>query len=743
MDKERIVSILSKIPKEILIKCAEKLEIGIFAKTKNPLELELEKLTKSLTDPDLEDLESVMKRIREIKELLKHKASSRSKGPSFLIIPGAVYYDSLGVKYFSITLKDMFTPYELLGISEGAYLDTIKKAYREQIRLYHPDKGGTAEDFRQINEAYAKLSNNPGKSFPKQEYKRTIRQLHTILKNNTLAQLDLILIYLGIPSNTLNKNDLYVEDNFADDKDYMFTKEYKDLKNQKLIQIRDIVKARTASSSKSDCVSRSKVSLRDYQIKAIRFINDSTQKSLLVVHGTGTGKTLTALTASQCYLDANPNDKVLVISPASLTGNFAKEMGKYGGKLSSKYSFYSFTKFTSLNKGSYKTPFDMYYEDEIEAFRDLHPDDSSDEIRYMMSKHFNEDVRNSTAFNDYKKRANEINIRDLYNCNNTMLIIDEAHNMRNMGAAYEAVLKCVMQCKKLLLLTATPFVNNLHDFTPLINMIYRDENILKKGNRNKIPLKITSEDKYFKALETIYDHLRGKVTFLNEKTSEDFPTVKMHKKEIDMTPDFFEKYRKALVADRKFGDAPEVFYNGFRRAVNAVGAEEYLNQKLDIILKLVGEGRQTLVFTNWVEAGVEVLTQAFQEKDISYLVISGEVLANTRLEIVEKFNNKRVQVLIITLAGSEGLDLKEVRDVIILDPVWNPAVMEQIIGRAVRYRSHANLPLEERKVDVYSLILKTPPDAEVPSGDEILYAFIYEKRKQLNDVEKMLKNASI
>jgi SNF2 family DNA or RNA helicase len=360
-----------------------------------------------------------------------------------------------------------------------------------------------------------------------------------------------------------------------------------------------------------------------------------------------------------------------------------------------------------------------------------------------MSKHFNEDVRNSTAFNDYKKRANEINIRDLYNCNNTMLIIDEAHNMRNMGAAYEAVLKCVMQCKKLLLLTATPFVNNLHDFTPLINMIYRDENILKKGNRNKIPLKITSEDKYFKALETIYDHLRGKVTFLNEKTSEDFPTVKMHKKEIDMTPDFFEKYRKALVADRKFGDAPEVFYNGFRRAVNAVGAEEYLNQKLDIILKLVGEGRQTLVFTNWVEAGVEVLTQAFQEKDISYLVISGEVLANTRLEIVEKFNNKRVQVLIITLAGSEGLDLKEVRDVIILDPVWNPAVMEQIIGRAVRYRSHANLPLEERKVDVYSLILKTPPDAEVPSGDEILYAFIYEKRKQLNDVEKMLKNASI
>lgn len=595
MNDEIIIRILEKIPKELLIKCVEQL---IYKK--NPLELELEHLIKSLTDPNLEDFDLVMKRIKEIKEQLKN------------------------------------------------------------------NQGGSGR--------------------------------------------------VGKPG----------------------------------------------------CIERSKVPLRDYQIKAIQFINNPSQKSLLVVHGTGTGKTLTALTATQCYLDANPNDKVLVISPASLTSNFSKEMTKYGGRLSTQYSFYSFTKFTSLNKGAYKTPFDMYYEDEINAFRDLHPDENSDELRLLMEKYFNGikkrdevtegwdkvEFRQSgsniggkyepkTEYGIYKKRANEINIRDLYDCHNTMVIIDEAHNLRNMGTRYEAVFKCVAQSKKLLLLTATPFVNNLHDFTPLINLLYRDENILKKGSRNKIPLKIASEDKYFKALETIYSHIKGKVTFLNEKTSSDFPQVKIHKKEINMTPDFFEKYEKALVADRKFGDAPEVFYNGFRRAVNSVGAEEYLNQKLDIILELVGEGRQTLIFTNWVEAGVNVLEQAFDENDISYLVISGEVIANTRLDIVEKFNKKKVQVLIITLAGSEGLDLKEVRDVIVLDPVWNPAVMEQIIGRAVRFKSHNNLPISERKVDVYNLILKTPENADIPSGDEILYAFIYEKQKQMDDVHKMLKNASI
>lgn len=495
--------------------------------------------------------------------------------------------------------------------------------------------------------------------------------------------------------------------------------------------------------SKNDCISRSKVPLRDYQIKTIKFINDPAKKSLLVVHGTGTGKTLTALTASQCYLDSHPNDRVLVISPASLTGNFEKEMKKYGGKISEKYSFYSFTKFTSLNKGSYITPFDMYYNNEIEAFKDLHPDDTNEELRYMLSKHFNEEVKNTSEFEKYKKEANEINIRDLYDCNNTMVIIDEAHNMRNMGTQYDAIFKCVIQAKKLLLLTATPFVNNLHDFVPIINMLYKDENILKKKSRSMIPQKITSEEKFQKTLRIIYDFLQGKVTYINDKTSDFFPSVNIIKKDIDMTPSFFKKYEKAIVTDRKFGDAPEVFYNGFRRAVNAVGAEEYLNQKLDIMLELIREGRQTLVFTNWIEAGVDVLKTALNENDISYLVISGEIPASTRINIVEKFNSKRVQVLIITLAGSEGLDLKEVRDVIILDPVWNPAVMEQIIGRAVRYKSHMNLPLSERKVNVYNLILKTPSDAEIPSGDEILYTFIYEKQKTLNEVSKILKQASI
>jgi len=55
----------------------------------------------------------------------------------------------------------MKNPYAVLGISPGAGLDEVRKAYRELAKKYHPDKhtdnplSGLAEEkFKEINEAY-------------------------------------------------------------------------------------------------------------------------------------------------------------------------------------------------------------------------------------------------------------------------------------------------------------------------------------------------------------------------------------------------------------------------------------------------------------------------------------------------------------------------------------------------------------------------------------------------------------
>lgn len=48
--------------------------------------------------------------------------------------------------------------YEDLGLSKDAGPDEIKKAYRSLARTHHPDKGGDAEKFKKVQEAYETLS---------------------------------------------------------------------------------------------------------------------------------------------------------------------------------------------------------------------------------------------------------------------------------------------------------------------------------------------------------------------------------------------------------------------------------------------------------------------------------------------------------------------------------------------------------------------------------------------------------
>ena len=67
---------------------------------------------------------------------------------------------------------------------------------------------------------------------------------------------------------------------------------------------------------------RSQKKLRSYQKNVVRFMKQHNR--LFVFHKMGTGKTLTAVTVSQSYLDQYPHHKVIVISPTTqrfLTSN--------------------------------------------------------------------------------------------------------------------------------------------------------------------------------------------------------------------------------------------------------------------------------------------------------------------------------------------------------------------------------------------------------------------------------------
>jgi len=50
-----------------------------------------------------------------------------------------------------------FDPYEILGIARGASKEVIKKSYREQMKLYHPDR------VAHLGEALKELANQKAK----------------------------------------------------------------------------------------------------------------------------------------------------------------------------------------------------------------------------------------------------------------------------------------------------------------------------------------------------------------------------------------------------------------------------------------------------------------------------------------------------------------------------------------------------------------------------------------------------
>ena len=439
----------------------------------------------------------------------------------------------------------------------------------------------------------------------------------------------------------------------------------------------------------ANCVKRSNLELRDLQIKVVEYME--IYDGFLVVHGTGCGKTLTSLACSQCYLDKYPERGVVFVGPASLTSNFKKEMKAYGVKNTKKYDFYSYDKFLIENNA-----------------------------------------------------GRPVSLK------NKFLIVDEAHNIRNPKSLKSiALVNAALQADKRLLLTATPFVNSMTDFIPLINMIYGKMIV---GTKSQFYSKVVDEwlgkEVNAESLATFRYLLQDKVDMVDCKNKEDFPERIDNYVDVPMTEDYYDKYVKLVTGEGIYDiifSEPKRFYHGYRRAVNKTG-KEYFSRKIETAVPIFKKGK-SIIFTNWVEFGIDPIKEALDKNGITYTVFSGDVPVEQRQQIVNDFNNNMFNVLILTRAGGEGIDLKGVRSVVVLDPTWNDAGLQQVIGRAIRFRSHAHLPIEERNVNVYFMMLTKPEtiseEDAYASGDKILYAIIEKKKKISAVLLELLKDLSI
>lgn len=432
------------------------------------------------------------------------------------------------------------------------------------------------------------------------------------------------------------------------------------------------------------CTKYETVKLKPHQKHICNYVKHYNIKGLLLFHSVGSGKTITAITILRCLLQKNNNYKIFVLTPTSLIDNFKKEIIKL------KINF-------------------------------------NDENMKIYS--------HQTFVNKIKKNGEQF-------CKNAIILIDEAHNFKTKdGINIEYLFKGTKIASKVILLTATPIHNRIEEFINLYAMISRKEDDIKKLQKQFI----------FYTNEELLRLLKNKISYFKNEDVNDYPSVTYQNVQFNMTSKYYKLYKR--IEDNEIEKTSNifnsnnltVFLNGIRRAIN------YIDQTVDtpkiewVINYIKKNDEKILIYSNWIKSGMRLIQERLDDLDIKWVEVNGSMSKLQRQNSVMNYNTNKIKIIFISSAGSEGLDLKETRSVIILEPHWNNEKIKQVVGRAVRYKSHEKLLPKDRHVNIYNLILKKPKynKDNLPSADEYLIKMSNEKEKKIIDFYDILIKSSI
>jgi hypothetical protein len=111
---------------------------------------------------------------------------------------------------------------------------------------------------------------------------------------------------------------------------------------------------------------------------------------------------------------------------------------------------------------------------------------------------------------------------------------------------------------------------------------------------------------------------------------------------------------------------------------------------------------------------------------------------------------EQAAAMLITKSGAEGISLRNVREVHVIEPFWHANRITQVIGRARRAFSHVDLPPKERTIDVRVYLARfTPEQAKLHArdggltSDEHVHAVAQKKRKLLEQMLAVMRSAAV
>lgn len=344
-----------------------------------------------------------------------------------------------------------------------------------------------------------------------------------------------------------------------------------------------------------------------------------------------------------------------------------------------------------------------------------------------------------------------IDIEELKKEQWSMLVVDEAQNIKNPDTAQTLAVKSIKSDIRIAM-TGTPVENRLTELWSIFDFINRgylgDLREFQrsyaipierfKENARAFKLKMSVSPFVLRRLKTdknVISDLPEKMV-LNDYCYLSKPQAVLYEKTLN---EMMEKISgisgvsrrgnifKLITALKQICNHPYQFLKAGEMTKELSGK---LEKCVSIVQNILENDEKTLIFTQYKEMG-DILCEILSEEcNVTPSFFHGSLNIAQREKLIEDFqNNPETKVMILSLkAGGTGLNLTSATNVIHYDLWWNPAVEDQATDRTYRIGQNKNVMVHrlvtlgtfEEKIDEMLQSKKHLANMAVYEGEKII-----------------------
>ena len=370
--------------------------------------------------------------------------------------------------------------------------------------------------------------------------------------------------------------------------------------------------------------------LRAYQNFGVKYIIH--QQKVLLGDEMGLGKTIQAIAAMTHIAAIEEKPHFLIICPASVIINWAREIKKFTGELS--------------NTGKLKTYI-------------LHGSGLDDSFLGWRND-------GGVAITNYESMGKIVDGIDNH-MHLSMLVVDEAHYMKNPDAKRTMYIRRLdNESGRILMMTGTPLENRVEEMCNLIDFVRPDmtEEVKSLAHISSLP-------EFKEKLSPVY--LRR----TRQQVLTELPPIEEREEWCAMSDEDKSSYVAAIMGGN-FADMRRVSFlqTDMKTSSKAVRLLELCEEARD-------EGRKVVIYSFFRDTVAKV-SSLFGERCAG--VISGETKMEDRQAIVDAFSESEDgSVLVCQIqAGGVGLNIQAASIVIFCEPQIKPSLTNQALSRVYR-----------------------------------------------------------